>query len=438
MRKTSISAVLAIAVLSAMRAHAQGEPNILEFSFSNPGARSLGLGGAFAALADDATAAFANPAGLVQLLQVEFSIEGHFRSFSSPFTLGGRVSGQPTGIFLDTSPGLRFGSSDEDIGSVSFLSFALPGERWSLAFYRHEQAKFKSASETQGLFGSVPGSEGVERFPDLRELTDFEVVHYGVAGAVRLGDRLSVGAGLSYVQARLERTTRIFFPDALTFPSSLGRTSFLPEREFLMLEANIDDSAWAANVGFLWRPDDRWSIGGFYRGGAEVELLTVGRFGPMGDPELVDESDFSPASDPVGLPDVWGFGAAFRSGQSMTLSFEWDRIHYSDIIDSLSAMTLTQEDFRLRDVSELHFGFEYVFLSLTPVVAARAGIWLDRSTGSATSEMTPSCVPFAPRGKMSSTNAFGMGMVFTRFQIDFAAELSAFVDTISLSLIYSF
>ena len=36
----------------------------LQLSFSDPGARSAGLGGAFVALADDATAAFANPAGL--------------------------------------------------------------------------------------------------------------------------------------------------------------------------------------------------------------------------------------------------------------------------------------------------------------------------------------------------------------------------------------
>jgi len=40
----------------------------LQMSFSDPGARSMGLGGAFVALADDATAAFSNPAGLVQLV----------------------------------------------------------------------------------------------------------------------------------------------------------------------------------------------------------------------------------------------------------------------------------------------------------------------------------------------------------------------------------
>lgn len=53
-------------LLSASSAHSQlGAPTTFQFSFSNPGARSLGFGGAFVALADDATASFANPAGLV-------------------------------------------------------------------------------------------------------------------------------------------------------------------------------------------------------------------------------------------------------------------------------------------------------------------------------------------------------------------------------------
>ncbi|MGB5658326.1 MAG: UPF0164 family protein [Thermoanaerobaculia bacterium] len=50
------------------------------FSLANPGARSPGLGGAFTALADDATAALANPAGLDQLAEPEVSVEGRQRS----------------------------------------------------------------------------------------------------------------------------------------------------------------------------------------------------------------------------------------------------------------------------------------------------------------------------------------------------------------------
>ena len=44
------------------------------FNMINPGARSLALGGAFISLADDATAAQANPAGLSYLIKQEYFI----------------------------------------------------------------------------------------------------------------------------------------------------------------------------------------------------------------------------------------------------------------------------------------------------------------------------------------------------------------------------
>src|SRR5437868_11669714 len=47
----------------------------LQFNFGNPGARSLGMGGAFLGLADDASAAEANQAGLTILRKPEISIE---------------------------------------------------------------------------------------------------------------------------------------------------------------------------------------------------------------------------------------------------------------------------------------------------------------------------------------------------------------------------
>jgi hypothetical protein len=67
-------------LLGAGPSYAQGGPETLLFSFSNPGARSIGLGGAFVALADDATAVYSNPGGLVQLARPEISIDGRFWS----------------------------------------------------------------------------------------------------------------------------------------------------------------------------------------------------------------------------------------------------------------------------------------------------------------------------------------------------------------------
>ena len=47
----------------------------LDFRFVTPGARAVGMGKTFVGLADDATAAESNPAGMSNLLEQEFSVE---------------------------------------------------------------------------------------------------------------------------------------------------------------------------------------------------------------------------------------------------------------------------------------------------------------------------------------------------------------------------
>src|SRR6187431_987463 len=61
----------------------------IQFNFGNPGARSLGMGGAFLGLADDASAAEANPAGLTILRKAEISIEGRNYLEQQVFTTSG-------------------------------------------------------------------------------------------------------------------------------------------------------------------------------------------------------------------------------------------------------------------------------------------------------------------------------------------------------------
>src|SRR4051794_30952604 len=69
----------------------------IQFNFSTPGARSLALGGAFLGLADDATAAYTNPAGLTVLSKPEVSIEGRRWNFTNEFTDRGHLYGTATG-----------------------------------------------------------------------------------------------------------------------------------------------------------------------------------------------------------------------------------------------------------------------------------------------------------------------------------------------------
>lgn len=129
------SVLLEVAQLAPGPSRSQEPPQPvvnLQFNFSDPGARSLGFGGAFIGLADDATAAFANPAGLVQLGRPEVSVEGRRTSYSTPYTEGGRVEGEPSWYGIDNTVGLRTARSDNVVSGVSFLSVAYPRGKWSL------------------------------------------------------------------------------------------------------------------------------------------------------------------------------------------------------------------------------------------------------------------------------------------------------------------
>ena len=405
----------------------------LEFNFSNPGARSMGFGGAFAALADDATAAFANPAGLVQLVEPEVSVEMRSWRYSTPFVESGRVSGEPTGIGLDTHSGLHVARSREELTGVSFLSFVYPRRRWSFAVYRHQLADFKFASETQGIFRGVPeeGPLARERYAELRSATRFEIVSHGLAAAWRVGERFSIGFGIGQFEVDLAAPAESYRP-----PNLIDVNPFLQESLQVVNVLSLDGRDWGVNAGFLWQVADRWQVGGFYRKGTEAEIAIESRTGP-GDPPA-DRPRFA-ISSPSALPDIYGVGLSFGSrGGALTVGFEWDRVEYATIVDSID-QTVFQQLPVVDDGDEFHVGVEYNFLRSTPLLALRAGVWLDPDHRLRTSDdADPFIRAVRQPGEDEIHLAAGLGIVLGTIQIDLAVDFSDLVDTASLSAIYSF
>ena len=402
------------------------------FSLANPGARSLGLGGAFLALADDATAAFANPAGLVQLAEPEVSIEGRHWSYSTPFTISGNVQGSPTGVGLDTEIGLRSGISSDDSTGVSFLSFVYPRGRWSFALYRHLYLKFESTAFTQGLFKD--GRLTRDRYLDQVATADALITSYGFSSAVRITDSLSLGIGLVLYDAEVTMIGSVHRwddpYDLLGTPTSFG-----PENLVTTTTLTQDDKDMGFTGGFLWRFSQSWTLGGKFREGPEIHSTLAALFGPANSlgfpPGFVIESEAFP---PAKYPDTYGLGVAFRSpGGRWTAALEWDRITYSDMVKSMEL-----EDQTVDDGDEVHIGCEYVFLGSRPLLALRAGAWLDPGHVMwATSDDPYTQALLRPVGD-EMHYAVGFGMAFERFQLDGAIDFSELVDTISLSAIFSF
>jgi len=402
------------------------------FSLANPGARSLGLGGAFLALADDATAAIANPAGLVQLARPEISVEGRYWSYSSPYTVSGNVQGTPTGIGLDTELGLKTAVSSDDTTGLSFLSFVYPRGRWSFALYRHLYLKFESAAFTQGLFKD--GRFTRDRYLDQVTTADALITSYGFSSAVRITDSLSLGLGLVLYDADITMIGSVHRWDN---PDNLlgSPTTFRPENLMTTTTMIQNDMDMGITGGFLWDISPVWRLGGKFREGPEIEVgagFVMGPANSFGLPpgyELVIDRLAT-----AKYPDTFGLGVAFRSpGGRWTAALEWDRITYSEMPKSLELDDQTADD-----GDEVHVGGEYVFLGSRPLLALRAGAWLDPDhVLRATSDDPYTQALLRPAGDQMHY-AVGFGMAFESFQLDGAVDFSELVDTISLSAIFSF
>ena len=415
---------------------AQEAPPVLEFSFSNPGARSMGLGGAFVALADDATAAFANPAGLVQLVRPEISIELRQRKYSTPYTEGGRAAGSPTGWGIDTVDGIRTSFSDETTSGVSFLSFVYPGTRWSLSLYRHQLAEFRIRTEINGLFGDVQEGE-IRRYEDQVTVTELDIVGTGLAGAYQVSDSLSVGIGLSYFSGRIENQGEVYGLD--NFPETLFEAnSFRPDRLHVISTFDADDWYLGLNLGFLWNFADDWRLGGVYRQGPQLDYELYNRAGPFN--VAPEGSVLASVTDrAIAFPDVWGLGVAYRSPNgSLTIGFEWDRVEYSMILETLDSEQVDTTDVGMDDADELHLGFEYVFMQTSPLIAVRAGLWRDPDHRIRYEGDDPFSQALYQPGEDLLHISLGAGIAFKRFQIDIGADLAEAVDQFTVSAIFSF
>lgn len=433
----TLAVAMVVGLATAGVVLAQGTTR-LEHSFSNPGARAMGFGGAFIGLADDATAAYANPAGLVQLARPEVSVEGRAWSYETPFTLGGRASGPATGFGIDTESGLRRAVSSEDPSGISFLSLVYPTKRWSLAVYRHQLSSFESSIVTDGLFAGPSAGETV-RFDDLRSNSRLDLTSHGFAAAYRVSDRLGVGLALARVEADVRIHEERFRPDDDTPAAFFGSNSYRPARSIGTTELVTGDADWTVLAGSLWRASQVVRLGGVYRQGGNLTTDAIARAGPAFDPNVPPGSERR-FETRLETPDVFGLGFAARlRGDTLTFSFDWVRVEYSDLLEGLDPEVFDDLP-RVDDGDEFHAGVELVFVRRTPLVAMRVGAWLDPDHRF---RADPARADLFERALFRGGDdelhlAAGFGLAFWDFQLDLAVDFSELVDTASLSAVWQF
>lgn len=454
--RSNLSVAVGIALLgvggSAFAITDSDVNSVIPFNFANPGARSLGMGGAFLALADDATAAYTNPAGLTQLLEPEISIEGRHTAYSVPYLSGGSYTVDP----FDTS-GLKSADADNSVNNLSFLSISFPHDRWSFAFYRNETLRYDNSfgAGFEGTTVAVP-DVGVDNIFPIAGRQSVKIVDYAFSAAFRLGDAVSLGAGVSYYQFDID--------------SFVGRYSdqFFVNPGVLLNEQTQSgsDSDFGVNLGARFAFNEQWSLGLAYRQGPKFQYHANATI--VGDSQETPDGTMAVAIAPILLeqfdkvrfkvPDVYSVGLAWRPTDAWRIDFDIDRVMYSQVTDNITSLfgfqPATLSRLAIPNGTEYHLGAEYTFAQMANPVSIRAGFWHDPRHSLAyqgnpltdpgydpSQNLFGSLALAAVYGVSSgsqSHGAIGAGMAFKQFQIDFGADFSNLVDTYSISAVWRF
>jgi long-chain fatty acid transport protein len=448
MTRRLLPVALCCSILPCVAAHAQSVQNIVLRNSFNPvgaGARGLGMGGAFIAVADDGTASSFNPAGLAQLRRTEIALVGFQDEVTS-------VVSAPTRAGIETT------SSSVRHRRPDFFGLAIPftagGKSLTL------QLSYQRAVD---LFGkgtaTVVDRQKLSALdPDLPDLAVDFVARIApeqqgafhtisVAAGYGLTRRLSLGAGINYWIAEWDANGVSDFRVAgqsgtRTFDVPLLKTTFDEEQRLRALNVNL---------GFLLKYP-RLSIGGIVRmpfsgdytlvEEALQETFTEGSNLPP-----TTESTSETVRSKLHWPRSAGVGIALRPFRGATLSADWSRSQWSrtSIDDVPTGALLTQSrqgtadtfvnrnffdllpsvQTATRDTSQTRAGAEYLVALPKVVVPLRVGVFRDRSP----------VVDFASsEGRRINGWTAGTGLNFNRLVLDVAFERRTSEGAVSLRL----
>lgn len=332
----------------------------LGFNFNAPGARSAGLGGAFIPLADDATAAETNPAGLTILLypQVSFEMKGI----------------EYTRTLADEAGGIEGGSEfTNQVPIPSFVSASLPLGPVTIAGFRHELVNYRSivASSGEDLGG------GIFLLPSTSDI-ELGVYNYGAAVAFEAG-MVSLGVSGGFSQLDMD-------VDNPRYELSQFDDAFLANRLVVGAgsagdgEEGGEGTGIFVNGGVMLRFGEMLSVGGVYKLRPQfddLEWIVVDRRGEeIDDPGITSQGTFT-----FKIPDAFGGGVAVRPHELFTISVDALVNKYSQIAAndalvftrSAGRQELDVEDYVADDGLDIRAGAEFIlFLGTTPL-ALRAG-----------------------------------------------------------------
>jgi long-subunit fatty acid transport protein len=335
------------------------------------GARALGMGGAFIAVADDATAASWNPGGLIQLESPEVSIVG-------------------AGFYRRED--LDFGTNPEANGTdsvsqarINYLSATYP---FSLGgFNMVVSANYQNLYDMTRRwdFALNQSSNGLALVQDVDYDQNGTLSAWGLAYCIQISPRLSFGVTFNiwedgiykneWKQTVDQRGGGIFAGNNFTFESrSQDKSSF---------------SGLNANLGILWNVSDKLNLGAVFKTPFTADIKQKSFFSSsikFPDFPAADSSSSSRSTEhkDLKMPMSYGIGLAYRFSDNLTTSFDIYRTEWGDFeledargikTSPISGLPSSESD--VDPTYQARFGAEYLFIQSNYVIPLRCGAFYD-------------------------------------------------------------
>lgn len=332
-----------------------------QFNFFPPGARAMAMGGAFIGLADDATAAYSNPAGMVILTKPEISAVGKFSKYTT-------LRAADWNSFF-TSNLTEF--SEGTIADFGFASVVIPFENFSIGLSMTNFINYEESFILQSR--PIPLTDWAYRTAEC--YMDLQGYNFSASIATRISDIISIGVTMNYTTMNINTSTLL---------RDINWSDFSDITGIARNEAYTDDSGNGIGftAGVLITPMPKITIGAVYSYNPKIEY-TQG-FWRSGDRET--GAFYNDIILTLDIPDRFGAGISFRPFDELVIIADVVMIQYSQIsANFVSTYDYPELDiyrgddysfeFETSDTTEIHLGAEYALLSGKVPFFFRAGFF---------------------------------------------------------------
>ncbi|RLB88571.1 MAG: hypothetical protein DRH26_13320 [Deltaproteobacteria bacterium] len=370
-----VSALLTIFFAGGL--HAQIAQTITISSSPNPvgsGARALGMGGAFIGIADDATAASWNPAGLIQLETPELSVVGEYNS---------RTEDTSYTAFPEASGPQRVSNFE-----LNYFSLACPFNflNWNMIASLNFQHLYDFNKKVGFSYTDNPSSGpplSLKNSIDYKQEGGLSAI--SPAFAVQITPEISFGFTLNFWEDTFQDN------GWKSVYNSMGTGTFagFPFTVKTNIREEYEMSGFNYNAGIFWNINHIFSMGAVFKSPFSAKLkhdyssVSSVTFPTAPASNTSNKINYS-EEETLDMAYSYGLGLSARLSDALTLGLDVYRTEWGDYMlhraDGTETNPITgklQSESDICATTQVRLGGEYLIIGEKTIVPIRAGIFYD-------------------------------------------------------------